>query len=252
MADFTGKVVLITGCGGGQGRAACLAFAAHGATVVGCDIDAASTNETAAQLGAVGRSMDAAAGVDLGDPEQARVWVERAAATHGRIDIVYNNGSSARFGPVGSMSIEDWRYTMRNEIDLVFYVTRYAWRFLEVQGGVIINVASVAGHGASRSAPIAAHAAAKGAIIALTRQMAAEGAPHGIRAVSISPGVIETPGTRDMLNDPDLRRALLSESLLPRPGQPEEVVALALFLASDAAGFITGSDVIIDGGRMTT
>ena len=195
-------------------------------------------------------TIDAAGAVDLGDPEQAREWVETAAAKHGRIDIVYNNGSAARFAPVGEMSVEDWRFTMRNEVDLVFYVTRFAWRFLALQGGVIINIASTAGHAGSKSAPTAAHAAAKGAILAFTRQLAVEGAAPGIRAVSISPGVIETPGTKEMLDVPEIRASLMGDNLIPRPGKPEEVVALAVFLASAAASYITGSDFIIDGGRM--
>ncbi len=248
--QFNGNVVLITGTGGGQGRVAALEFAARGAIVVGCDVNGAANDETTALVRAAGGKMSATGAMDLGDPEQARAWVEAAAAEHGRINIVYNNASSARFAPVGEMSVEDWRYTMRNEIDLVFYVTRFAWRFLAKQGGVIINIASVAGHAGSKSAPIAAHATAKGAIIALTKQLAVEGAPVNIRAVSISPGVIETPGTREMLNSPEVRTSLMADTLIPRPGRPEEVVALALYLASDAAAYITGSDFVIDGGRM--
>jgi NAD(P)-dependent dehydrogenase (short-subunit alcohol dehydrogenase family) len=245
---LNGKVAIITGTGGGQGRAAALHFAAQGAHVIGCDLDAASNESTIEAVKASGHDMTAMAPVDLGDEEAARSWVEESAAVHGRIDIVYNNASAARFGPIAELPIADWHFTVRNELDLVFYVTRFAWPHLTVRGGVIINVASMAGHTASRAVPMIAHAATKGAVLAMTRQMAAEGAPHGIRAVSISPGVIETPGTAAQLADPATRSALTGQCLIPRPGLPQDVVGLAAFLASDEAAYITGTDFVVDGG----
>jgi meso-butanediol dehydrogenase/(S,S)-butanediol dehydrogenase/diacetyl reductase len=245
-----GKVALITGTGGGQGRVAALRFAREGAIVVGCDTNAAAHEETAALLRAEGLRLHGSAPVDLGDPEQARTWVESAAAEHGGVDVLYNNASAARFAPVGEMSVEDWRFTMRNEIDLIFYTTRYAWQHLVERRGVIINVSSTAGWGGSKVAGIAAHSAAKGAVISFTRQLAVEGAPFGIRAVSLSPGFIATPGTREFLENPQARAALLDGVLMDRPGEPEEVVAMALFIASGEASFITGSDIVIDGGLL--
>lgn len=249
-ARFEGKVVLITGTGGGQGREAALRFAREGAIVVGCDVTAEGHCATAALLQAEGYTLHGAAPLDLGDPEQARAWVEQAAAQHGRIDVLYNNASAAKFGPVAEMSIEDWRYTMRNEVDLIFYTTKYAWPHLARQRGVVLNIASTAAWGGSRAAGISAHAAAKGAVVAMTRQLAVEGAAVGIRAVSISPGFVATPGTRPFLENPQVRRALLDGVLLDRPGEPEEVVALALFVASGEASFLTGSDIVIDGGLL--
>lgn len=247
-----GKVALITGTGGGQGREAALRFAAEGAVVVGCDIDGQANEGTVALVHEAGGRMSGTAPVDLGDPEQARRWVEGAAAEHGRIDILYNNASAARFGTVAGLSVEDWRFTIRNELDLVFYTTKFAWPFLAVQGGVIVNIASVAGWGGSAHAGLVAHAATKGAVVALTRQLALEGAGQGIRAVSISPGFILTPGTAKALENPAVLQGILSHIPLNRPGQPVEVVGLALFLASDDASYITGSDFIVDGGMMAT
>lgn len=244
-----GRVALITGTAGGQGRAAALMFAAAGALVVGCDVNGEGAAETAEMVRRAGGTMLDWGATDVGDPAAARNWVDRAAAEAGRIDIVYNNGSAARFGPIEDVSDEDWRFTMRNELDLVFYVCRAAWPHLKARGGVVINTASVSGHAASRAAPQSAHSAAKAGVLGLTRQLALEGAPHGIRVVSISPGVIETPGNAAYLADPVARGRMLSDAMLPRPGRPEEVAALALFLASDAAGFITGADYLVDGGR---
>jgi NAD(P)-dependent dehydrogenase (short-subunit alcohol dehydrogenase family) len=243
-----GKVAIITGTGGGQGRAAALRFTEEGAHVIGCDLDTESNEATVAAVKASGHDMTGMAPVDLGASEAAQAWVAEAAAAGGRIDIVYNNASAARFGPIGEMPVADWQFTIRNELDLVFYVTKFAWPHLAARGGVIINVASMAGHTASRAVPMIAHAATKGGVLAMTRQMAAEGAPHGIRAVSISPGVIETPGTAAQLADPAIRSALTGQCLIPRPGQPQDVVGLAAFLASDDAAYITGTDFVVDGG----
>ncbi|MBD1552553.1 SDR family NAD(P)-dependent oxidoreductase [Pseudomonas typographi] len=245
-----GKVALITGTGGGQGRVAALRFAAEGAIVVGCDFNGAAHEDTAEQMRAAGFRLYGAGAVDLGDHQQAKAWVEAAVAEHGRIDILYNNASAARFGPVAELSVEDWHYTLRNEIDLLFYTTKYAWHHLAEQRGVIINVSSTAAWGGSKVAGLCAHAAAKGAVVSFTRQLAVEGAPVGIRAVSLSPGFVATPGTRAFLDDPKARAALLDGVLMDRPGEPEEVVAMAVFVASSEASFITGSDFVIDGGLL--
>lgn len=250
MNRLAGKVALITGTGGGQGRVAALRFAREGATVVGCDVDPRAHEETRALLAAEGFTLYGKAEVDLGDPEQARLWVDSAAEELGRIDILYNNASAARFGGVGEMSIEDWRFTIRNELDLVFFATKYAWRHLSVRGGVVINIASTAAWGGSKAAGISAHSAAKGAVVSFTRQIAVEGAPLGIRAVSISPGFVKTPGTAAFVDNPVTRRIILDGVLQDRPGEPEEIVSLALYVASDEAGFMTGSDLVVDGGLL--
>lgn len=250
MNKLSGKVALITGTGGGQGRAAALRFAREGAIVVGCDVLAKEHEETRRLLQQEGLALYGLAPVDLGDPEQAQAWIEQAVSVHGKIDILYNNASAAKFAPVAEMSLEDWRYTMRNEIDLIFYTTKYAWKYLVASKGVIINISSTAAWGGSKIAGIAAHAAAKGAVISFTRQLAVEGAPVGIRAVSISPGFVATPGTRAFMDNPAIRQSLLQGVLMDRPGEPEEIVAMAVFVASDEASFMTGSDIVIDGGLL--
>lgn len=247
-----GRVALITGTGGGQGRAAALRFAREGATVVGCDVNENEFAQTAALLAEEGLELHGNAPVDLGDPEQARRWVEQAANQFQRVDIVYNNASAARFGPIEAFSIDDWHFTVRNELDLVFYVTHFAWPHLAVRGGVIINIASTAAWRGSKFTGKAAHAATKGAVVSMTRQLAVEGAPVGIRAVSISPGFIKTPGTAAFLDDPATRAALLDGMLVDRPGEPEDVVSLALLVASDEGAYITGSDLVVDGGLLAT
>jgi NAD(P)-dependent dehydrogenase (short-subunit alcohol dehydrogenase family) len=248
-ADFSGKVALITGTGGGQGRAAALRFAAAGAHVIGCDVKVEGDRETVRLVKAAGGSIVTMDPVDLGDPAQAEKWVEDAAKLHGRIDILYNNASAAKFAPMESFGIADWQFTLRNELDLVFYVTRFAWAHLAKRGGVIINTGSIAGL-ASSGPGGAAHAATKGAVIALTKHLAFEGAPHGIRVVAISPGVIDTPGTAEVMRVPELRDAFMAKNLIKRFGQPEDIAGVALFLAGDDAAYITGANLVVDGGRI--
>ena len=127
MGRLDGKVALITGVGGGMGRAAALRFSAEGARVVGCDMDAATSAETARLVEEAGGAMTVFAPVDLGDAAAAAAWVEAAIAVHGSADILYNNASSPRFGAVEELSIADWDHTMRNELDLVFYATKAIW-----------------------------------------------------------------------------------------------------------------------------
>ncbi|CAG9166094.1 SDR family NAD(P)-dependent oxidoreductase [Cupriavidus pinatubonensis] len=245
-----GKVALISGTGGGQGRAAALRFAREGARVFGCDIDERAQRETLAMARDEGLAVAGHGCFNLGDPAQASGWIEAAVAQYGQIDILYNNASAARFGPIATMAVEDWHFTLRNELDLVFLCSRYAWPHLAARGGVIINVSSVAAWGASAVTGIGAHSAAKAGVVALTRQLAVEGAKQRIRAVSISPGVVATPGTTPFLNNPATRALLLEGIPMERPGEPDEIVATALFVASDEASYLTGTDIVVDGGML--
>jgi NAD(P)-dependent dehydrogenase (short-subunit alcohol dehydrogenase family) len=244
-----GKVALVTGTGGGQGRAAAAKFAQEGALIVGCDLNPEGNRETLAIVEAAGGTMTGMAPVDLSDPDAAKAWVEEAAAVHGRIDVLYNNASSPRFVLMPEMSVEDWQYAIRNELDLVFYVTKFAWPYLAERGGVIINTASISAHVATPDVGMASHCAAKGGVLALTRAFAADGAKHGIRAVSLSPGPIKTPGAiRDYFHIPGAEEAVIGQLLTDRVGTSEDIAGLAAFVASDEAAFMTGVDVLMDGG----
>ena len=246
--SFTGKVVLVTGTGGGMGRATARRFAAAGAMVVGCDTNAAENLKTEQLVRAEGGAITVMQPVDLGDRAQARNWVEEAAAVHGRIDILCNIAGACAFGDFETLPVEDWDFTMRNELDLVFIVTQAAWPYLKRQGGVIVNIASVAATHVLVF-PQTPHNATKGAVVALTRGLAVEGAPYGIRSVFISPGPIETPTlAANVERDPALADEFVKRNLIKRLGQPDEIAAAIFFLASDDAAYITGTGLLVDGG----
>lgn len=243
-----GKVCMITGTGGSMGRAAALLFAREGAKLVGCDINPATGQETLEEVRAAGGDMISLHPCDLTNRDECAKLVEQAIQAFGTVDILFNNAAMAYFEPFGEMSDDCWYNTINAELHIVFTLTRAAWSTLSVRGGSIVTTASAAGWAGTPALGAAAHAAAKGGIIALTRQLAAEGAAQGIRVNSISPGLIETTQTRDLLKDPEFRRAAVEGHLIKRPGRPEEVAQAALFLASDESSFVTGADLRVDGG----
>ncbi|MEV7366637.1 SDR family NAD(P)-dependent oxidoreductase [Streptomyces sp. NPDC091299] len=245
-----GKIALITGTGAGMGRVAAQVFAREDAKVVGADIHPDANEETAELVRQAGGEMTGIAPVDLTDPEQARRLVDGAVAAYGGLDVIYNNAASLRFGPLPDFSVEDWHATITGELDIPFFVSEFAWPHLVRRGGgVIINVASMAGMIAGHNPPMVGHTAANAGVIGMTRQMALEGAPHGIRAVAISPGPVLTPASdRDLGDNQAAREAITAKTLLRRFARPEEIVELGAFLASDRASYITGANYAVDGG----
>src|SRR5712692_676065 len=160
---LAGKVAFISGVGRGQGRVAALMFAAEGASVVGCDIDASSATKTGELVDAAGGQMWSFGSVDLGDPPAAAEWIEHGVRAAGGIDVLYNNAGAVRFGRIEEATPADWEFTIRNELDLVFFVTRAAWpHLIKRGGGSIINIASGSALRGAMYAGAAAHAAAKG------------------------------------------------------------------------------------------
>ncbi len=246
-----GKIALITGVGGGIGAIAARRFAAEGARVVGCDLDKDAAAATEDLVRSEGGEITVTGGVDLGDADAAREWVDAAVATYGGIDVLYDNASTQRFAPIEELSVADWDFTMRNELDLVFYTVKAAWPHLKAHGGgSIVNVGSIAATRGVEFMAQNAHSTAKGGVLALTLQLVVEGGPHGIRANVISPGLIETPNTAPMLADPPerMRRVVLDRIPLGRHGRPDDVVNAAVFLASDESAWISGAHLVVDGG----
>jgi NAD(P)-dependent dehydrogenase (short-subunit alcohol dehydrogenase family) len=245
---LAGKICLVTGTGGAVGRAIALRFANEGACVVGCDIAPISAQETLDAVLAAGGTMTSHHPCDLTDATQCAALVEHAVKNHHRIDVLVNNAGRVHFNWIEELTDEQWTETIAGELSQVFRVTKAAWPELVKRGGSIINIASLAGWIVFEVLGGLAHAASKGGVIAMTRQLAMEGRNHGIRANSLSPGPLETPTTKQMFQDPNWGGPMLSKIMRGTPGRPEEVAAVALFLASDESSFVNAADIIVDGG----
>jgi NAD(P)-dependent dehydrogenase (short-subunit alcohol dehydrogenase family) len=203
-------------------------------------------DETVELVRGAGGEMTSIHPVDLGDPAGARAWIEQGLAEAGGIDILYNNAGAVKFNLVPDVQPDDWSFTLRNELDLVFWTTQAAWpHLIERGGGAIVNTASTSGLRGHALIGQAAHASAKAGLVALTAQLAAEGATHRIRANSICPGGVETPALQ-------AARSAGILPLVPQPlgriGKPEDIANCALYLASDEASWVTGANFVVDGG----
>ena len=196
-----------------------------------------------------GLSFDSLHPCDLTTPEGAQALVDFAIARHGRIDILVNAAAFGAFAFIEDMTYEAWRRTLTGELDIVFLACKAAWPYLIKSGsGAIVNFASANARQALQGSGALAHCAGKGGVLAMTRQLAMEGGAHNIRANTISPGMIVTGATRDIVADPAFEAEVLRKKMIKRLGQPKDVGHLAAFLASDEASWITGADFALDGG----
>lgn len=244
-----GKVALITGAASGQGRAAAVLFAKHGARIVVADVNDDGAKETAAMVAGAGSeaiAVHADVSSRAGNDAMVRAGVER----FGRLDVLYNNAAVQMSGRLVDCTEAQWDLTIATNLSAIFWACRAAAPYmLAAGGGSIINTASVLGLIGSEG--YAAYGAAKAGLVALTRQMATELAPT-IRANVIAPGSIDTPRFRKVVDAMPNGDAFLSGMLahvpLRRLGSADDIAQIALFLASDASAYTSGAVIPCDGG----
>ena len=244
------KVAIITGAGGGMGRTAALMFAAQGARVVVAEFGEAAGAETAGLVREAGGEASFVK-VDVANESDAQAMVDHAVDRFGRVDVLYNN---AGIMPEADHSVTDtevavWDQVMAVNVRGVFLGCKYAIpRMVAQGGGSVINIASfVALVGCS--VPQDAYTASKGALLALTRSLAVQFGPHGVRTNAICPGPVETPLLMDWLvKDEEAKRIRLARNPSGRFGKPEEIVNMAIYLASDESRWTNGAQLVVDGG----
>jgi len=244
------KVAIITGAGSGMGRVAAQLFAAEGAKVVVAEFDEAAGNQTVESVKQAGGDATYVR-TDVSDEADARGMVDHAVATYGRVDVLYNN---AGVMPELDHSVIDtdvatWDKVMAVNVRGVFLGCKYAIpKMLEQGSGSVINISSfVALLGCS--VPQDAYTASKGAVLSLTRSLAVQFGPRGVRSNAICPGPIETPLLMDwLLKDEAAKQLRLARNPTGRFGKPEEIVNAAIYLASDESRWTNGASFVIDGG----
>ena len=242
MTRLAGKVAVVTGAGSGIGRAAAVRFAAEGAALALNDRDAETVAATVEAIEATGGRVFALAG-DVSDAEHVDALVAAAVERYGRLDVMHNNAGYGVPSLVADMTDAELDEVFRVNLYGTMYGTRAALAVMIPQGsGSIVNTASNAGF--ASSAKRASYGASKAAVIHLTKSTAVENGRHGIRANAICPGPIETPAFLRFAPDPDFYAAQIP---MRRLGLPEEVAALAAFLASDESSYVSGTAISIDG-----
>jgi NAD(P)-dependent dehydrogenase (short-subunit alcohol dehydrogenase family) len=248
--DLTGKVALVTGAGGGLGRAFAEILGAAGAAVVCADLDGRAADDVARGLAADGVT---ASGLQLDVTDEAGVdaVVPRVVADLGGLDVLVNNAGigDPRSVPLHRVRTEHWRRVLAVDLDGVFLCSRAALRTMSERGsGKIVNVASMFGLAGARIAPIPAYSAAKGAVVNLTRELGLQYASSGVQVNALCPGFVRTGLSGGVYEDPEFIARISTTVPMGRVAEPDEFRGPLLMLASKASDYMTGQVLVVDGG----
>jgi NAD(P)-dependent dehydrogenase (short-subunit alcohol dehydrogenase family) len=242
--EFTDRVVIVTGGAGGIGLATGRRFAAGGGRIVVADLNAQKAAAAADELKRAGAPDALGIGCDVSKEDQVTAAVGATLDRFGRLDVVVNNAGLMTFKPLTALTGEDWTRILSVDVLGAFFFTKQAFLHMPA-GGAIVNISSV--HAVETTPLVAPYAAAKAALLSLTRSAALEGAPKNIRVNAILPGAIDTPMLWDNPNVKSGVEVINRASV----GRPEDVADVIAFLASDEAKFVQGAAVRVDGGRLS-
>jgi NAD(P)-dependent dehydrogenase (short-subunit alcohol dehydrogenase family) len=249
MSEFETKVVLITGAGRGIGRALAVGFARAGASVAANDLAPGGLDKTIEAIRSEGGTAEAYV-ADVANKMHVQLMVEEVREAFGRIDILINNAGVEPHASLLELDEYDWDRTLAVNLKGPFLTMQSVGREMADEGGgVVVNVASIAGrsHGLKDRA---AYVASKTGLIGLTREAARELAAYGVRVNAVCPGVIETEMTAKLRQDEAMMARWLADIPQGRLGKPEDVVGMVLFLCSDAAAYVNGQAINVDGGKV--
>ena len=240
---FKDKTIIVTGGGGGIGLATAQRFASEGANIVLADINADLLQKAENALKDAGTNSIWTSTCDVSNEQQVEATVNGALEHFGTLDVVVNNAGLMIFKKIEEQTAQDWERILNVDLIGAFFFTKYAFLNMKT-GSAIINISSI--HAIETTPMVACYAAAKAALLSLTRSAAIEGKAKGIRVNAILPGAIDTPM---LWNNPNIK-AGLEEVSKDSVGKPEDIAAVAAFLASDDAAFVQGAMIEVDGGRL--
>jgi NAD(P)-dependent dehydrogenase (short-subunit alcohol dehydrogenase family) len=242
------QIAVVTGGGQGLGKVFCHAFADAGADVVVAEINEETGPETVKEIERKGRKA-LFVRTDITDSKNVAQMVDQVIAGFGKIDILMNNAGIVDWGEVENVEKDDWLKVMDVNVNGLFYCAQAVGRRMIEKGqGRIINIASMSAHIVNRPQCQASYNTSKAAVIHLTKSLAAEWAQYNIRVNSISPGYMGTDMAKPFFEDPKYGEKWIDAIPMKRPGAPDELAGVAVFLASDASSYVTGADIVVDGG----